>query len=251
MHAVYTGPPLCCASRSISSFIACFVCCTCVCCCCTPAWSACMSRPPGLRAVHPALAQSSPTVHPRCAHHPAHLPARPPASYVACVCVCVQLLRTLAWSACLPHPPGLRAVHPALGQSSSTVHARCAHHPARLPARPPASYVACVCVMLLRTPAWSACMSRPPGLRAVHPALVQSSCAVHPRCSHHPAHAACRPPASFVCMCVCCCCARPPGLPAVLTRLACVPCIQHWSRAHALCTPGAPITLPACAAHVL
>ncbi len=149
-------------------------------------------------------------------------------SFTACFVrlhVCAAVARPPGLPASLT-PPGLRAVHPALVQSSSTVHARCSHHPACLPVRPPASYVCmCVCCRCARPPGLPACLT-PPGLRAVHPALVQSSCAVHARCSPPLARLPARPPASVVCRCVLLLHARLVCLPPS-PRLACVPCIQH------------------------
>jgi hypothetical protein len=223
--------PLCCASRSIPSFTACFVCCTCVCCRC--------ARPPGLPACLARLACVPCIQHRSRAHElctpgaPTSLPAHVLRMLHVCVCAVAH-----ARLVCLPPSPPWPACR---ASSIGPELMRCARPgaPVTLPAR--LLRTCSLCVLLLRTPACSACLPHPPGLRAVHLALVQSSRAVHaqvrpPSC----------PPACFVCCTCVCCCTRPPVLPACLTHLACVPCIQHWSRAHALCTPGAPVTLPAC-----
>ncbi len=218
MHDVCTGHPLCCALYSIP-FLTAFVCIvqTLLSPCAPPLAPAPPThtvRIPACRAssIGPELIHCAPQVRP-----PPCLPACPPACFV-CLPVCVLLLRTPAWSACMSGLPGLRAVHPALIQSSCAVHARCSHLPACLPVRPPVSYV-CLCVCAL---AHARLVCLPPS-----PACVQSSFAVHARCAHLPPCLPACPPVSYVCMCVCCRCARLPALPASLTRLACVPCIQH------------------------
>ena len=179
---------------------ACFVCLhACVLPLRTPAWSACLPHPPGLRAVRPELMccarPGAPTSLPAC------LPVRL-LRLSACVCVLLLHARLL----CLPPSPAWPACR---ASSIGPELMRCARQvrPSPCPpACPPACFVCLHVCVPLRTPAWSACLSHPPGLRAVHPALVQSSCTVHARCAHHPRPPAC-PPACFVCStCVCCCC---------------------------------------------
>ncbi len=174
--------PLCCASRSIPSFTACFVCAR-VCVLLharlvglhvSSAWPACR-----VSSIDPELIHCARQVHP-----PPCPPACPPACFV-CVHVCVLLLHA-AWSACMSHPawPACRAssIGPELMRCAPQVRPSPCPRPC-----PPASYVARVCaavaharlVCLPVSPAWPACL-----LGMCSPCVVCLACSAYPALAH-------------------------------------------------------------------